>query len=236
MTAYPAREVSAASENPSNPKMPARTTTSHTALTGVCVCLFIFFHHRDPGSALSRANAKTTREASTTWAAPVTYCVDDMSQTTRYIPLTDKRTWTTMIKDHMASMPFFPSTVRNSWPIGNGRSVPKISGTDAVAKEAAMNNSHPKDAVPKTLTRIAIGAARAAPAVSSAMWAAESSGGERVKIAQDGYQKCGLQPVSVHIGAVKASMNAHPPKHVSEWVLKRRKNMSVLLLQPLLFS
>lgn len=81
----------------------------------------------------------------------------------------------------MASMPCFPSTVRNSWPIGNGRSVPRMSGTEAVAKEAAMNSSHPSDAVPKTLTRIAIGAARAAPAVSSAMWAAESSRSETIK-------------------------------------------------------
>ena len=53
--------------------MPAMTTTSQTALTGVCVYRFICFHQREPGSALSRANANTTREASTTCAAPVTY-------------------------------------------------------------------------------------------------------------------------------------------------------------------
>ena len=51
----------------------------------------------------------------------------------------------------------------------------RISVTDAVANEAAMKSSQPREAVAKTLTRIAIGAARAAPAVSSAMCAAESS-------------------------------------------------------------
>lgn len=44
--------------------------TSQTALTGVWVYAFTRFHQREPGSALSRANAKTTRDASTPCAAP----------------------------------------------------------------------------------------------------------------------------------------------------------------------
>ena len=44
--------------------------TSHTAFTGVCVYGFICFHQREPGSALSRAKANTTLEASTPCAAP----------------------------------------------------------------------------------------------------------------------------------------------------------------------
>ena len=62
---HPAREFSAVSEKPSTPHIPEQTITSHTALTGVCVCLFIFFQKREPGSAPSRANANTTRDAST---------------------------------------------------------------------------------------------------------------------------------------------------------------------------
>ena len=74
-----------------------------------------------------------------------------------------------MIKDHMASMPCFPRTVRKSWPIGSGRSVYNISVTDAVANEAAMKSSQPSEDVANTATRMATGAARAAPAVSSAI-------------------------------------------------------------------
>ena len=80
-----------------------------------------------------------------------------------------------MMKLHRASIPFFPSTLRNSWPIGKGKSVARIPSTDAVANDAAISSNHPKDAVAATLTRMASGAAFAAPAVSSAMWAAESS-------------------------------------------------------------
>ena len=75
----------------------------------------------------------------------------------------------------MASMPCFPSTLRKSWPIGSGRVELRMSSTDAVANDAAMKRSHPSEEVAKTLMRIAMGAARAAPAVSSAIWAAESS-------------------------------------------------------------
>ena len=52
--------------------MPARTMTSQTAFTGVWVLGLIRFHQREPGRALSRAKANTTRDASTPWAAPVT--------------------------------------------------------------------------------------------------------------------------------------------------------------------
>lgn len=68
----PASEDSAAAENPRRPQAAAESMTHHTALTGVCVRGLMCFHQRDPGSALSRANAKTTRDASTPWAAPVT--------------------------------------------------------------------------------------------------------------------------------------------------------------------
>ena len=81
----------------------------------------------------------------------------------------------------MASIPFLPSWFKNTWPIGKGRSVFKISATFVVAYDAAMNNSQPKDAVKPTPVSIAIGAARAAPAVSSAMCAAESSNDEQVR-------------------------------------------------------
>ena len=87
-----------------------------------------------------------------------------------------KRTWTTMIKLQMASMPRFPSTSRKSWPIGSGRGDASRSGTDAAAKEAAIKSSQLREAVAPTPMRMAMGAARAAPAVSSEMWAAESSG------------------------------------------------------------
>ena len=59
--------------------------------------------------------------------------------------------------------------------MGSGRSVPNKLSTDAVANDAAMSNSQPRDAVAATLTRIANGAAFAAPAVSSEICAAESS-------------------------------------------------------------
>ena len=49
---------------------------------------------------------------------------------------------------------------------------------DEVAKEAAMKSRQPSEAVAPTPTRIAMGAARAAPAVSSEMCAAESSAGD----------------------------------------------------------
>jgi hypothetical protein len=45
-----------------------------------------------------------------------------------------------------------------------------------MAKEIEIRRSHPKTEVVATETKIAIGAARAAFAVSSDTWAAESSG------------------------------------------------------------
>lgn len=85
------------------------------------------------------------------------------------------RTCTTMIKLQIASMPFFPKTSRNNWPIGRARSELRRLSTDVSAKEAAMRVSHPRDAVAPTPTRMAMGAARAALVVSSDMCAAESS-------------------------------------------------------------
>jgi hypothetical protein len=79
------------------------------------------------------------------------------------------------MKLHIASIPRFPRTSRNSWPIGSGRVVAKSFGTDAVANEAAMYISQPKSCVAPTPIMIAMGAARAAPATSSEMCAAESS-------------------------------------------------------------
>lgn len=72
---YPAREDRAVFESASKAQIDARTMTNQTAFTGVCVWRFIFFHHLEPGRALSLAKAKTTRDASTTCAAPVTYCL-----------------------------------------------------------------------------------------------------------------------------------------------------------------
>ena len=72
---HPAREVNAASEKPSSPQTPAAVTTNQTAWTGVCVRLSIRRQYLDPGRAPSRAKAKTTRDASTVCAAPVTNCL-----------------------------------------------------------------------------------------------------------------------------------------------------------------
>ncbi|PSR73311.1 hypothetical protein PHLCEN_2v10839 [Hermanssonia centrifuga] len=123
------------------------------------------------------------------------------------------RTWTTMIKLQRASMPFFPSTSSISCPIGKGRSVARRSDTEAVANEAAIKSSQPRDAVAPTLTRMAKGAARAAPAVSSEMWAAESSKPDGCRFSKNFFfiAACHSQPVNVHMGAVNASMKAQPP-------------------------
>lgn len=74
-----------------------------------------------------------------------------------------------MIKDQIASIPRFPSTSRNSWPIGKGKSLPRSEETEVIANEDAINNIQPKLAVAPTPINIAIGAARAAPATSSAI-------------------------------------------------------------------
>lgn len=80
-----------------------------------------------------------------------------------------------MMHDQMANIPRFPRVLRKSWPMGSGRSVARMSNTEVVAKDAAMYSSHPRPAVAPAATMIAMGAARAAPEVSSAIWAAESS-------------------------------------------------------------
>jgi len=141
ITDAPASEDNAAVENPRRPQIAAETITNHTAFTGVCVCRLICFHQREPGSALSRAKAKITREASTPWAAPVTNC-------------------TTMMKLQIANMPRFPSTSRKSWAIGRGRFVVRSEETDFVAKDAAISSSHPNISVLATPMMMAIGALR----------------------------------------------------------------------------
>ncbi len=75
----------------------------------------------------------------------------------------------------MASMPFFPSTSKNSCPIGKAKVEVSKSGTDARAKDAAISVSQPRIAVPATPVSIAMGAAFAAFVVSSETCAAESS-------------------------------------------------------------
>lgn len=80
-----------------------------------------------------------------------------------------------MINDHIASIPCFPRTLRNTWPIKSGRRELKISSTDGIAKDVAISKIHPIVAVAITETIIARGAALAAFAVSSEMCAAESS-------------------------------------------------------------
>lgn len=72
-----------------------------------------------------------------------------------------------MMRLQIASIPRFPRTSRNSWPIGNGKSVLSNDDTEDVAKDAAMRTSHPRIAVLATPRRIAIGALRCAPATSS---------------------------------------------------------------------
>ena len=59
--------------------------------------------------------------------------------------------------------------------MGRGKVVERISSTDVMTKEVAIRSNQPRLAVENTDTIIAIGAARAAPAVSSDMCAAESS-------------------------------------------------------------
>ena len=81
-----------------------------------------------------------------------------------------------MTKLQTASIPRFPSTSRSSWPIGSASSVSSKAETETVAKEAAMMSIQPRPPTAAHETRIAIGAARAAPDTSSEMCAAESSG------------------------------------------------------------
>ena len=80
-----------------------------------------------------------------------------------------------IVKLQMASMPRFPRTSSRSWPIGSARPVLSSAGTEGMAKDAAMKRIHPMMLMAATETRIAMGAARAAPDVSSEMCAAESS-------------------------------------------------------------
>jgi hypothetical protein len=79
------------------------------------------------------------------------------------------------MRDQIASIPCFPSTSRKSWAMGKGRVVERRSDTLAVANEQAMRRIQPRLAVAPTPTRMATGAARAAPAISSETCAAESS-------------------------------------------------------------
>jgi hypothetical protein len=59
--------------------------------------------------------------------------------------------------------------------MGRGRFVDSRSGIEELANEAAINNIQPREVVNATETIMAIGAARAAPATSSDIWAAASS-------------------------------------------------------------
>lgn len=125
-----------------------------------------------------------------------------------------KLTWTTIIRLHIANIPCLPSTLKNNWPIGKARSVLSKSGTDVKAKDAAIRVSHPSEAVAPTPMRIAMGAAFAAPEVSSEMCAAESS--ENCLVGHPswlGVKESSLHPVRVHMGAVKARRKAQPSTH-----------------------
>lgn len=79
------------------------------------------------------------------------------------------------MRHHIVSIPFLPRVSRKSCPIGSGRSVESRRGTDVVAKEAEIKSASPSSSVAPTPTTIAIGAAHAALATSSDIWAAESS-------------------------------------------------------------
>ena len=107
---------------------------------------------------------------------------------------TDGRTWATITKLHIASIPCFPRTSRRSWPIGSASSVFKSSETEVVVKEMAMMRIQPIPPTAATEVSIAIGAARAAPDTSSEICAAESSTSTPVII-----QKRRGVPVVTHI-------------------------------------
>lgn len=68
-----ANELNAAVENTNIPHIAESTIANHTAFTGVCVVWLMRFHHCEPGRALSRENAKMTREASTVCEHPQRY-------------------------------------------------------------------------------------------------------------------------------------------------------------------
>lgn len=118
--------------------------------------------------------------------------------------------------------------------MGSGRSLSRRREGDAVAKDAAMERIQPRAAVAPTPRRMAMGAARAAPAVSSAMWAAESSA-YRASVAETKTLTCYTQPVSVHMGAVKASRKAQPSVHCQLHV-RRCRVRNALFAHPVLFS
>lgn len=71
---YEAKELNAAVENDNTPQMAESVITNHTAFTGVWDLRLMRFHHFEPGRALSRENAKMTREASTACEHPQRYC------------------------------------------------------------------------------------------------------------------------------------------------------------------
>jgi len=68
--------------------------------------------------------------------------------------------------------PMFPEYIREHL---THRKRQRMSFTDGMAKDAEIKRSQPMFEVPATEIEIASGAARAAFAVSSDMWAAESS-------------------------------------------------------------
>ena len=131
------------------------------------------------------------------------------------------------MRDHTVSIPFLPRTSRKSCPMGRANVVPRRSGTEAVAKDAAIRSNQPNDAVAPTPTKIAKGAARAAFVVSSLMCAAESS--ELYLVQKEALTSLGssdVHPVSVHIGAVNARQNAQPSTRNIE-VFSERKTEDV---------
>lgn len=50
-----------------------------------------------------------------------------------------------MMKLQMASIPFFPRTFKNNWPIGRAKWVPRMSEIDVVANDAAMSINQPRN-------------------------------------------------------------------------------------------
>lgn len=141
-------------------------------------------------------------------------------------------TCTTTMKLQIVSMPRLPSTSRKSWPIGNGRFDVRSEETDDVAKDAETRTSHPRISVLATPRMMAIGALRCASATSSEMCAAESSDTTSETASN---QSDDLQPVSVHMGAVKANKNAQPSVMMSE-TCPLTVQHNILLVQPTLFS
>src|SRR6478672_5604085 len=131
------------------------TTQSQMELVGVPVRGFTLDQIRDPGSALSRENAKDIRELAVTDAIPQKYCATQ-----------------TMNSKNLATAGL-PSASRKIWaggsPVSDAASAVRPASELSVI-EAVIEKSRMKPPITDTNTLITIprGALREAPRVSSA--------------------------------------------------------------------